>query len=86
MKTLLLLALLAALQDPETLGYPKGTKNTEDRRTSPAAADRPADHRPRGFRVALFAGGPTCLAHLDGVRRARRLWIAECCSHSSGGP
>jgi len=91
MKTTLLLALLACLpQDPETLGYPKGTRNTEDPKNVPlAAADAVKQITvPDGFRVTLFAGEPDVAQPICMAFDERgRLWVAECYSYeSSGGP
>src|SRR6185295_15793321 len=90
MKTTLLLAILACLQDPETLGYPKGTRNTEDPKNVPLA---PAEALklitvPEGFRVTLFAGEPDVAQPVSTAFDERgRLWVAECYSYeSSGGP
>ena len=87
---LLALLLLAAPQDPETLGYPKGTKNTEDPKNVPLT---PAEALkritlPEGFRVTLFAGEPDVSQPISTAFDERgRLWVAECYSYeSSGGP
>jgi len=87
---LLGLLLLAAPQDPETLGYPKGTKNTEDPKNVPLT---PAEALkritvPEGFRVTLFAGEPDVSQPISTAFDERgRLWVAECYSYeSSGGP
>jgi len=90
MKITLLLALLAALQDPETLGYPKGTKNTEDPKNVPLTAAEAVKliTVPDGFRVTLFAGEPDVAQPISMAFDERgRLWVAECYSYeSSGGP
>jgi putative membrane-bound dehydrogenase-like protein len=77
-------------QDPETLGYPKGTKNTEDPKYMPLA---PAEALklisvPEGFHVTLFAGEPDVAQPISTAFDERgRLWVAECYSYeSSGGP
>jgi putative membrane-bound dehydrogenase-like protein len=90
MKTTLLLALLATLQDPETLGYPKGTRNTEDPKNIPLPPAEAAKliSVPEGFRVTLFAGEPDVAQPISMAFDERgRLWVAECYSYeSSGGP
>jgi putative membrane-bound dehydrogenase-like protein len=91
MKITLLLALLACLpQDPETLGYPKGTRNTEDPKNVPLAPSEAVKliTVPDGFKVTLFAGEPDVAQPISMAFDERgRLWVAECYSYeSSGGP
>src|SRR6185295_2378727 len=91
MNILLALALmLCAAQDPETLGYPKGTKNTEDPKNvplSPAEAFKLLSV-PDGFKATLFAAEPDVAQPISMAFDERgRLWVAECYSYeSSGGP
>ncbi len=84
------LILLAAPQDLETLGYPKGARNTEDPKNVPLP---PAEALkritvPEGFRVSLFAAEPDVAQPISMAFDERgRLWIAEGYSYeSSGGP
>jgi putative membrane-bound dehydrogenase-like protein len=95
MKYLLILGLAApffaaAPQDPESLGYPKGTKNTEDPKNVPLP---PAEafkllKVPDGFKATLFAAEPDVSQPISMAFDERgRLWVAECYSYeSSGGP
>src|SRR5262249_15397688 len=85
MKNLLLLAiLLCSVQDPETQGYPKGTKNTEDPKNVPLA---PAEafkllQIPDGFHATLFAAEPDVAQPISMAFDERgRLWVAECYSY-----
>jgi putative membrane-bound dehydrogenase-like protein len=85
-----LLCLASNLQDPETLGYPKGTKNTEDPKYVPLPPSEAVKliTAPEGFRVTLFAGEPDVAQPISTAFDERgRLWVAECYSYeSSGGP
>ena len=51
---------LFAVQDPESLGYPKGTKNTEDPKNVPLAPQEAFRLLtvPEGFKATLFAAEP----------------------------
>jgi putative membrane-bound dehydrogenase-like protein len=93
MKYLLLLALalpLCPAQDPESLGYPKGTKNTEDPKNVPLPPQEAFKLLtvPDGFKATLFAAEPDVSQPISMAFDERgRLWVAECYSYeSSGGP
>src|SRR5258708_23610904 len=91
MKTLLLLALaLCSFQDPESQGYPKGTKNTEDPKNVPLPPQEAFKllSVPDGFKATLFAAEPDVAQPISMAFDERgRLWVAECYSYeSSGGP
>ncbi len=92
MKSLLLgiLVLAQAAQDPESLGYPKGTKNTENPKNVPLPPEEALKRitLPEGFRASLFAGEPSVAQPISMSFDERgRLWVGECYSYeSSGGP
>jgi putative membrane-bound dehydrogenase-like protein len=91
MKYLLLLGLaLCPAQDPESLGYPKGTRNTEDPKNVPLAPQEAFKLLtvPEGFKATLFAAEPDVSQPISMAFDERgRLWVAECYSYeSSGGP
>lgn len=85
-----LLCLASKVQDPESLGYPKGTKNTEDPKYVPLPPGEAVKliAAPEGFHVSLFAGEPEVAQPISTAFDERgRLWVAECYSYeSSGGP
>ena len=87
---LLLLACLCGAQDPESLGYPKGTKNTEDPKNVPLPPEEALKllTLPEGFRASLFAAEPSVAQPISMSFDERgRLWVGECYSYeSSGGP
>jgi putative membrane-bound dehydrogenase-like protein len=93
MKIQLLLGLLLlapAAQDPESLGYPKGTRNTEDPKNVPLPPQEALKllRVPEGFQATLFAGEPSVAQPISMSFDERgRLWVGECYSYeSSAGP
>ncbi|HXX94671.1 MAG TPA: PVC-type heme-binding CxxCH protein [Planctomycetota bacterium] len=85
-----LVCLAQASQDPESQGYPKGTRNTEDPKNVPLPPEEALKllHVPEGFQATLFAAEPSVAQPISMAFDERgRLWVGECYSYeSSAGP